>query len=143
MAKTYHDIHMDFADGSVIHVPLTRANWNKFASDRSITTMYTHNPSDCHNPLERHLKAHGWIGQIRNPRVDEKPPDTEGEKIGNPRVDENREPVIWPPEDELTASQLQELSDMAMLDAIEILATPIKELPIKLVVDRRGQGLLF
>lgn len=132
MANRYHVIHVAHADGTVEHVPLTKENWQLYVSDSRRMPMWTHDPDDCHNPLERNLRARGWLSEVRNPRVVEDEPTTDPVN-----------PIAWPPEDELTPSQLQEMTSMATMDALSILIAPVRDVPRKLVVDRRGQGLLF
>lgn len=128
-------LHRRLADGSVVHEPFSRESWERALHDPNTADRWGHPPDDCRDPIEvvRGRKT-TTVAKVEAPPASAPPSPKEIEA------------VAWPPEAEMRAEELSQLSGLCAGDCRELLRGPAKVSPpskLAPMTDARGQMLLF
>ena len=123
-------IHRVLLDGKVEHFPFSRYAWATHVMGAE-GCAWTHPHDDCHDPALRALAQQ------------------EVEVVEVPKIVPSPEPVIWPPESDLTAMALSKMCTLCLEDCATVLLPgfwadrPHKSPPKRPEIDDDGQFLLF
>lgn len=147
MSLVHHKVH---SDGSVEHAHFSRQGWEAAMVDPEIGGHWGHPENDCHDPAARlwsGLRKEGRkLSEVQHGYADREDPTWLGNRSAAPPVRTVlAEPIVWPPEYELSVWTLCQLSTLCFDDAKKILSKPVVVVPLVPLkkINKVGQYSLF
>lgn len=132
-------LHKVLTDGSWSHEEFSQQVWERNMHDREVATQWAHPAEDCFVPAERILGR-----RIELVKTSEVVPLGAEPNWREWRADYF---LVWTDSHpRMTFADLSEISGLCLLDCMDLLLPPRDRMPEqekKMVVDKKGQGLLF